>query len=121
MKRELVVPLSSGQVDAANKLHEQLTQWQVADQALEALHMRFPGFGIEATLLKVVAVNQLYGTNIYAVVRVAKHIESIIREKAKVGDVDLVKQLASLPGRKHISFASKFAHFFIDKERFPIL
>ena len=39
-----------------------------------------------------------------------------------MADVDFVKKLATLPNikRKHISFASKFAHFFIDEERFPI-
>ncbi len=120
MKKELAVPVSLAQVDAANRLHEQLLQWQITDRTLDALHVRFPDFGIEATLLKVTAVNQLYGTNLYAVVRMARHIESIMREGVMVDDVDLVEQFASLPGWKHISFASKFAHFFIDKERFPI-
>ena len=120
MIRELAVPISLAQIDAANRLHAQLPQWQITDRVLESLHMRFPDFGIEATLLKVVAVNQLYGTNVYAVDVIAKHIESIMRGGVQVSDIDFVEQLASLPGRKHISFASKFAHFFIDKERFPI-
>ncbi len=120
MKKELVVPVSLAQIDAANRLHEQLPQWQVTDRALDALCLRFPDFGIEAVLLKVASVNQLYGTNVYAVVRMARHIESIMCKGMRVSDVDFVEQLASLPGWKHISFASKFAHFFIDKGRFPI-
>ena len=32
----------------------------------------------------------------------------------------LWERLTTLTGRKHLSFASKFAHFFIDMERFPI-
>jgi hypothetical protein len=120
MKRELAVPVSLEQVAVANRLHEQLIQWQVKDRALDALHMRFTGFNIEVTVLKVAAVNQLYRTNVYAVDRMAKHIESMMCENEQIDDVRLVEDLASLPGRKHISFSSKFAHFFIDKERFPI-
>lgn len=44
-----------------------------------------------------------------------------------LADAALVERLAALPktpaqsvARRHFSFASKFAHFFIDRERFPI-
>src|SRR5690349_6766320 len=120
MKTELVVPLSMSQIDAANRLHRQLSQWQVTDDALRALKDRFPGFAIDATLLKVVAVNQLYGTNVYAVVRMAQHIAEVMLEASHMDDAGLVEELAALSGMKHTSFASKFAHFFIDVERFPI-
>ena len=92
----------------------------MADCALHALHVHFPGFDAEATLLKVVAVNQLYGTNVYAVIRMSQHIAEVMPEANNIEDADLVEKLASLTGRKHLSFASKFAHFFIDMERFPI-
>ena len=36
----------------------------------------FPAFGLKAALLKVAALNQLYGTNVYAVVRMAQHVVS---------------------------------------------
>jgi len=120
MEIELAVPLPMSQIEAANRLHGKLLQWQVTDRALHALQERFPGFDINATLLKVVAVNQLYGTKVYAVVGMAQHVTEVMQNTSGVEDADLVEALASLNGRKHRSFASKFAHFFIDMERFPI-
>jgi len=58
----LAVPVLMSQIETANRLHSKLLQWQVTDQALHALHVNLPGFDIEATLLKVAAVNQLYRT-----------------------------------------------------------
>jgi len=116
----LAVPLSIAQIEAANRLHGKLLQWQVTDRALHTLQENLPGFDIEATLLKVVAVNQLYGTNVYAVVRMAQHVTEVMQDVGGMEDADLVERLASLNERKHRSFASKFAHFFIDMERFPI-
>ena len=120
MEMDLAVPLSMSQIEAANRLHSKLLQWQITDRALHALHVNLPGFDIEATLLKVAAVNQLYGTNVYAVMRMAQHITKVMLTAGNMEDTDLVEKLASLPGRQHLSFASKFAHFFIDMERFPI-
>jgi hypothetical protein len=120
VEKSLVVPLLVSQIEAANKLHSRLLQWQITDQALQSLHARFPGFGIEATLLKVVSVNQLYGTNVYAVMRMAQHITKVMLDANEREASELVEELASLGSRKHLSFASKFAHFFIDMERFPI-
>jgi hypothetical protein len=120
METDLVVPLSMSQIEAAKRLHRQLPQWRVTDSALQALQERFPGFDIDATLLKVVVVNQLYGTNVYAVVRMAHHIKEVMLEASHMDDVGLVEKLAALSGMKHTSFASKFAHFFIDVDRFPI-
>jgi hypothetical protein len=86
-----------------------------------------PGFGLEEALLKVVAVNALYGTNVFALVRAARHVRAVLgsADLAKAGP-ELVELLASIPTtsnsqpRRYVSFASKFAHFFISSERFPI-
>jgi hypothetical protein len=67
-------PLTSSQVDAASPLHSRLKQWSATDSALEALRRLFPGFDLAASLLKVSALNQLYGTNVYAVLRMAEHV-----------------------------------------------
>jgi hypothetical protein len=120
METVLAVPLLVSQIEAANKLHQQLLQWQITARTLYTLRIHFPSFDTEATLLKVVAINQLYGTNIYAVIRMAQHITEIMHIADKLEASELVEQLASLSDRKHRSFASKFAHFFIDMERFPI-
>jgi hypothetical protein len=80
-----------------------------------------PGFSHGECLIKASAINQLYGTNVYALARMAKHLAGVMARPR--GD-DLVEQLGTLitdgKPRRHLSFASKFAHFFIDKERFPI-
>lgn len=123
------VPLCREQIEAACRLHAKLSLWRAADQALEALGQRFPGFQDEAALLKVVTINSLYGTNVYAVARMARHVESVMAAtNVATGGPDLVERLADLPktgeqerSRRFRSFASKFAHFFIDSERFPIL
>ena len=85
---------------------------------------------MESALLKVAAVNQLYGTNVYAVVRMAKYVADIaeVITNAAEDPAEVVGRIAALPPgpgqrpRNHWAFASKFAHFFIapETERFPI-
>lgn len=125
----LKVPLVPAQIAAAERLHGRSRQWRVSDGALHALAKRFPDFGDEAVVLKSVAINALYGTNVFAITRMAEHAKGVIAKTdlASAGP-ELVERLAALPkttGQKkprlHMSFASKFAHFFIDPERFPIL
>lgn len=124
----LAIPLVRAQVEAANRLHAHLKQWVATDSALIALGKRFPDFGPESTLLKVAAVNQLYGTNLYAIVRMAGHAVHILAHQSTTdAGPALVEELATLPKKPnektqwhYYSFASKFAHFFIDFERFPI-
>lgn len=124
----LAVPLRPVQIAAANRLHGRLRQWAVTDRALLQLQERFPGFGLEACLLKVVAVNALYATNVLALMRMAEHVTSIMAATdLAAGGPELVEQIMALPRRDGLppnrafaSFASKFAHFFIDPERFPV-
>lgn len=126
--RSLAIPLSRSQVEAANRLHEHLKQWRQSDAALTALAQALPGFDMESTILKVVSINALYGTNVFAILRMAEHVFLVMNGDGRaLRDIDLVERLAHLPAtsesgvaRTHTSFASKFAHFFIDPERFPI-
>jgi len=121
------VRLTGEQIAAAGALHSTLTQWQVTDNALSRLRDEMPGFGPEEALLKVVAVNALYGTNVFALGRAATHVGTVLNSAdiAKAGP-ELVELLANIPTtpnarpKRYISFASKFANFFIDPERFPI-
>jgi hypothetical protein len=124
---KLVVPLCQKQIGAAGRLRQQLRQWQLSDAALVALHEKLPGFEPEACLLKSVAVNAIYGTNVLAIVRVAKHVKDVLsRHDLSQAGAELVIELANAPegkgqrSRKRTSFASKFCHFFIDAKRFPI-
>ncbi len=123
----LKVPLSQAQIDAAVRLHRQLHQWRTSDAALENLGKAFPGFSAEDCLLKSVSVNAIYGTNVLAIVRMAKHVEKVMAQSdPSTAKPELVDRIAALPAignektRTRTSFAAKFCHFFINAERFPI-
>jgi len=123
----LAVPLRKGQIEAACRLHSRLKQWQLSDAALTRLATDIPGLGPEACLLKAVAVNTLYGTQVLAIVRMADHIcRTLAGQSLETLSPAIVKELAILPTsgeqktRRFVSFAAKFCHFFIDPERFPI-
>jgi hypothetical protein len=110
------------QIAAANAIYSQLPGWQRLDEALGLLAIRVPGFDAAATLVKLAAVNQLYSTRILAVVRVAQHFADVLgRVDLARADAELVEALAAVAGRRHHSAASKFAHFFVDPNRFSIL
>ncbi len=119
--------LTKEQIAAAGALHWTLVQWQVTDNALSRLREAMPGFGPEEALLKVVAINALYGTNVFALVRAARHVHQVLAsvELSNAGPA-LVESLANIPTtsgakpRRYVSFASKLAHFFVSPEHFPI-
>lgn len=125
---ELAVPILRSQVHAASELHLQLVQWHTTDKALEGLQRAFPDWVLSSSLLKIAAINQLYGTNLYAVTRMATHVENVLGGLAvdAITDdvVDRIAALPKTPGQKtawtHLSFASKLCHFFVSSERFPI-
>jgi hypothetical protein len=131
-KRNLEVnvetPLSYEQVTAANRLRKHLHQWRLSEEALFNLQKRIPQFDLEACLLKSVSVNALYGTNVLAIIRMANHVHKVLHKKADPSDFgrELVKNIAEMPNdkgerdRTRTSFASKFCHFFIDSDQFPI-
>jgi hypothetical protein len=108
-------------------VHQTLAQWRLSESALEKLAEKFPDFSAEACLLKTVAVNAIYGTQLLATVRMARHIETIFAHPGtNPMDVDLVDRIAKLPTKRggkqrvSLSFASKFCHFFVNPDRFPI-
>lgn len=117
----LQTPLTLEQVRAAGRVHERLEQWRLADESLRALASAFPKFDATSCLIKVVAVNSLYGTNLYATLRMASHLRGVLAAAGRpAGAVALVELIADLPPRqdekrRHFaSFASKFVHFFVD-------
>lgn len=125
----LAYPLTTEQVACAQAIHSRLDRWRRADDALCALARQFPRFDETSTLLKVVTINSLYGTNLYAVMRMSEHIQRIMEEThIPTAALSLVDRIADLPSERanerryhHAVFASKFAHFFIDGNKFPIL
>src|SRR5205814_2968651 len=74
-----------------------------------------------------VAINAIYGTNVLAIVSMGEHVAKVIGSvNMKNPTPELVDKIAALPSRKgntkmkRTSFAAKFCHFFVDKDRFPI-
>ncbi len=124
MEPATVLP-SQSQIAAAQLLYTQLEMWKTTDDALDAIAVRFPDFDGLSVLVKASAVNALYHANVYAIHHMASHIVEVISQTPpKHWCVDEVEKIACLCIRKKTwhfrSFASKFAHFFMDRERFPI-
>jgi hypothetical protein len=121
----LAVPLKQKQIDLAVELHQTLDQWRLSDKSLARLRKALPGFDEEACLLKSIAINQLYGTQVLAIIPMAKHVQFALSQPgATEKGTELVDQIAALTlyGKMHqcTSFAAKFCHFFVDENGFPI-
>src|SRR5271157_1430769 len=113
--------LLNEQIEAASEFWN---EWEGEYKELSRLNEVFPGFDGTAVLLKAVVINTLYGTNVYAIEKVAECVKTVMSKANHATGPDLVEELVEemtkVSGRKHHSFASKFAHFFIDKD-LPIL
>jgi len=121
---KLSVPLTETQVVAAGRIHNELEQWKAADRVLEELAdtMR-SNTRLTQVLLKAAALNQLYRTNVFNLHPMAQHIVQVFsQEYQSDDDCLLVESIAYLEasGKHHQSFASKYCHFFVDSERFPL-
>jgi hypothetical protein len=123
----LAVPLTQNQIEAANRLHRRFEQWRLSDDALLKLRALLPDWDLESCLLKCIAVNSLYGTQVYAVIRMAHHVQNVLSRVEDMKQTDLVERIAALPkfdderkSRHFVSFAAKLCHFFIDSELYPI-
>jgi hypothetical protein len=77
---ELSVPLMVKQIQVAAELHDTLEQWRLSDNALRRLHRALPDFDEEACLLKSIAVNQLYGTQVLAIIPMAKNVQRVLSQ-----------------------------------------
>jgi len=121
-------PLKDSQIAIATRLYDNLPGWKLYEETLKSLNVEFPGYELPATLLKVTAINQFYSTSLYAVMRMAEHITAVMANPPANYDAELVEKLAALPietegetKRRFTSFASKFAHFFISQDNYPIM
>lgn len=123
--REASTPILQRQIDAGNYLYEHLKTWVASERAFERLRDQMPGFALPTSLLKAAAINDLYSTRVFAIWRMARHVSEVACTLPK-NPVEAVRKIARLSADgegeapTHTSFASKFCHFFIDSERFPI-
>lgn len=120
-------PIESTRVAAAVQLFSRMPGVVRSEEALVRLAKVMPEFDIPSTLVKVAAVNQIYATTLYAVYRMAERIAEV-HANAPEWTYATVDKVAALPAtknedrsRRHLSFSSKFAHFFVDRSRFPLL
>lgn len=124
---EIIKPLSDEHIQAADKIYAQCPKWKMADAALKLISEQLPGFTQESCLLKSVAINTLYGTQVWAIAEMASHICETMSKNESNKDkpellVDAIATVGTNGGKiKHfISFASKFCHFFVNDKIFPI-
>lgn len=125
LAKQLLVP----QIDAAKKLYLRCRWWKLQEEVFHIVQADVPGFGLEATFAKLTLVDRLYKTSEYFLEYVAEHITNLLSSKPDYETYDpvsMVEHLSTYIGpnsdkpRHCWSLASKFAHFFIDGERFPI-
>ena len=124
---KIIKPLSDEHIQAADKIYAQCPNWKQTDTALKLLSDRFPGFERESCLLKSVAINTLYGTQVWAIAEMANHVcETISKNESNKDKPELLVDAIATVGinggkiRHFISFASKFCHFFVNDGIFPI-
>ncbi|HNW99789.1 MAG TPA: hypothetical protein PLE74_03235 [Candidatus Cloacimonadota bacterium] len=116
MNRELKTPTVALIEEYFTKFKEN-ERYYKADKAIMALIEQFPhNNDIEHILLKVVTINSLYNTNIYATYQLAQHIHNInIDNRLEHNESSLVAEISriSLNGKAKnlISFASKYCSF----------
>ncbi len=113
-KNDIPTP-SPVQVDYYLCAWDKLENYRLQEKALDKLFFSLCPENTEISdiLLKVVALNDFYSTNIFSVYPVAKHILSLdIDTRLKVGDVSLVAdiQKVTINGieRNFYSFATKY-------------
>ena len=123
MSKSLAVPLCQAQIDAAERLHDRLPGWTATERAFEQLRRALPDYSREAVLVKAAAIDRLYSTNVrgQAIHQVVCRIAEVMRRPPEdpVAGVEAIIGEQGV-GKRYPSFASKFAHFFIAPERFPI-
>ncbi len=99
-----------------------------AERGLFALQGCFPRYDPESVLLKVVALHSVDSSRTLPAARWAMHAHELLHaQDPRAAGFELVDALAALPGtrpgdsKRATTLASRFAHYFVDVDRFPIL
>ena len=122
-----MTPVCPDAAAAAARIFSRLRLGSQHDSILRRAAEAFPNSDYADTLARVVLLNELYGTNVYAVTRMAHHIAALGDLANWTGEACVVETIAELPPRpgdkaRHFrSFAAKYAHFFVDQARYHIL
>ena len=100
-------------------------RYGIADQAIAKLFKQLPyNQELKDVLLKVSVINQLYNTNIYATVAMAKHVHELkIDSDLESHSLEVVNRIAevAISGKKYqfFSFATKYCSWH-DQGNYPI-
>lgn len=123
----LAVALSESQIESARRMFASMPRWQLAEGALVTLAEAMPAFDPHACLVKTVAVNSMFGTQVLATMRMSEWVHELLRNGRQwEHGIELVETMAALKPKEgdkprvFTSFAAKFCHFFVDDARFPI-
>lgn len=123
----LAIVLSEHQIESARRMFASMPRWQLAEGALVALAEAMPAFDLQACLVKTVAVNSIFGTQVLATMRMAEWVHKLLGNgRRQEHGIELVETMAALKPnegdkpRVFTSFAAKFCHFFVDADRYPI-
>lgn len=122
-------PILEPQIRAAGRIHSS-TIWATLDRALTELGKRFPAHDrIEDLILKVSAIDYHYSTNLRMVGGAAAYAEQILQSNWLSQSLDEVALVDRAPRAKRpharttanlLSFASKYCHFYVNADVFPI-
>lgn len=116
--QQLAVPLCQSQIDAAREFWSRNGGKTLE---FEQIKQVFPT--CEAVRLKAILLNALYGTNIIAIEAVGDRVQRVMDRAHSTGPdlvEELVVEIRGVTKRHNYSFASKYAHFFVDSS-LPIL
>jgi hypothetical protein len=119
--------LDPRRVAAGTRLWSRAVELVRAERAVFALQGCLPGFEPDVTLLKVVALAALDSGRTLSLPRWAAHAQAVMRgvEPRHAGP-ELVERLAAVPGTpvsersRALTLASRFAHYYVDLDRFPV-
>lgn len=122
-----MVPLQQLEVDAANCIHDLMEAWRNDSEVMQKLRDELRDqWDVPASLLRCIAINGLYSTNVFAIRRMANHVSRVMTSVTiDCPPADLVERIATLSwdegkSRKFTSFASKLCNLFVDSEAYPI-
>jgi hypothetical protein len=120
------IPVTPKRLAAAHRLFQAGPEWQAVEDCLDELRLGYPSnTDLRSVLLKASAVNGLYATNVYGIRAMANHVCAVFSSESDASDLELVSRIAELEvggrPRQFVSFASKYAHYFVDPERFCML
>jgi hypothetical protein len=122
------MPLELAHIEAADALWNRLEELRRSDRAIAALQGSLSGFDHESTLLKVLALHPIDTSKTHVGLPLAREIHELMQhvdpEACTLSIVDALAAVADRHGKSSydgVGFASRFAHHFLDIERFPVL